>query len=197
MRFVFVAHTIPVWVDFVVCQACLSLMVAVPLVHVYKRVQVQRLLQFIVMYGIGLLVLNILCVIIDDEWMLRFEKHFPPFARGGTRPVFHRPTALILYYGLGCLVGWIWCRCKHGRVVVQNGTTCPGCGYSLMGACRRLCSECGREFTYQELGTTEEEFNLKVATQGREARPIVAPDGEQGLQSKPQSASSSTPAKAK
>lgn len=55
------------------------------------------------------------------------------------------PTAVIL-------------RLHHGRLVLQDGKSCPRCGYCVAGVRSRICPECGREFTFQELGTTEEEL---------------------------------------
>lgn len=42
--------------------------------------------------------------------------------------------------------------------VVQDGTRCPGCGYSLIGNVTGVCPECGRAFSFAELGTTEEKL---------------------------------------
>jgi hypothetical protein len=35
---------------------------------------------------------------------------------------------------------------------VLPGPYCPECGYCLIGSTRRICSECGRPFTLEELG---------------------------------------------
>ncbi len=43
-------------------------------------------------------------------------------------------------------------------VIVQDGTRCPACGYSLLGNVEMTCPECGRVFAYEELGTTEVDF---------------------------------------
>lgn len=40
------------------------------------------------------------------------------------------------------------------RYVMQDGTVCPGCQYCLIGNQSMVCPECGRPFTYIELGTT-------------------------------------------
>jgi len=37
-------------------------------------------------------------------------------------------------------------------------TTCPRCEYCLIGNTSMQCPECGRAFTFEEMGTTEEEF---------------------------------------
>jgi hypothetical protein len=40
--------------------------------------------------------------------------------------------------------------------VVKPGPYCPACGYCLIGSPRQVCSECGRAFTYDELGVGAE-----------------------------------------
>lgn len=57
-----------------------------------------------------------------------------------------------------CVVAWLWVRRWNEVVLLQDGTLCPHCGYSLIGNTTMLCPECGRDFTFRELGTTEEEF---------------------------------------
>lgn len=52
-------------------------------------------------------------------------------------------------------------RVRYGPTVVQDGTRCPQCGYCVLAAQNRICSECGREFTYQELGISPEEFDRR------------------------------------
>jgi hypothetical protein len=37
-------------------------------------------------------------------------------------------------------------------VKVKLGPYCPECGYCLIGSPRQICSECGRPFTFEELG---------------------------------------------
>jgi hypothetical protein len=39
---------------------------------------------------------------------------------------------------------------------------CCDCGYALTGNVSNICPECGREFTYQELGTTKEELDVRA-----------------------------------
>ena len=38
---------------------------------------------------------------------------------------------------------------------VKPGPYCPECGYCLIGSPRKICSECGRPFTLDELGITQ------------------------------------------
>ena len=63
------------------------------------------------------------------------------------------PPYVAAFFGVGIIL-----RERYGRVVVQDGTLCPGCGYSLIGNESMICPECGRGFTFEELETTEEEF---------------------------------------
>jgi len=89
--------------------------------------------------------------------------------------------ATIFLSALGTLV----CRIRLGRCVIQDGTICQGCGYCVIGSINQTCSECGREFTFQELGTTREAFYAKglsggcsVVSQGDPqpaGRPVVTP----------------------
>jgi hypothetical protein len=61
-----------------------------------------------------------------------------------------------------CLLWWgkrTSQRVVHGRVVVlQDGTRCPQCAYSLIGNTSMVCPECGNPFTFADLGTTAEAF---------------------------------------
>ena len=76
-------------------------------------------------------------------------------------------TLLILSFSTLALVSVI-CRLWFGPMIIQNGTMCPGCSYSLVGCDNQTCPECGREFTYQELGTTREELQKKCSTSGEQ-----------------------------
>lgn len=41
---------------------------------------------------------------------------------------------------------------------VKPGPYCPQCGYCLIGSTRKICTECGRPFSLEELGVTPEEL---------------------------------------
>jgi hypothetical protein len=62
--------------------------------------------------------------------------------------------------GIGLAVGVLTFGTGE-NIRIQDGTVCPGCGYSLIGNESMVCPECGRRFTFEELGTTEEEFRGK------------------------------------
>lgn len=59
------------------------------------------------------------------------------------------------------IAGWLHRRLAH--YVVQDGTCCPGCAYNLIGNQSMVCPECGRPFTFEELGTTEAAFRQLAA----------------------------------
>ncbi|MCK6457674.1 MAG: hypothetical protein L6Q92_14235 [Phycisphaerae bacterium] len=63
---------------------------------------------------------------------------------------------------LGVLFGR-YMRRVGAELVMQDGTLCPGCAYSLVGNTSGRCPECGRAFSFQELGTTEAEFRRRTA----------------------------------
>ncbi len=67
----------------------------------------------------------------------------------GVTPLFLCTANLILV--------WVF-RCISEPVIMQDGTRCPQCAYRLIGNVSMRCPECGREYTYQELGTTAERF---------------------------------------
>lgn len=61
-----------------------------------------------------------------------------------------------ILYGLGSWIAWSLLRTWRPSVVIQDGTLCPSCAYCLRGNTTMRCPECGRAFTFDELGATEE-----------------------------------------
>ncbi len=60
-------------------------------------------------------------------------------------------SATAVLCGLGhmatcCVKSWVF-----GTPVVQDGTMCPGCAYSIQGLPESRCPECGRHFTENEV----------------------------------------------
>ena len=53
---------------------------------------------------------------------------------------------------------WVASRWSRGRLQILDGTSCPGCGYNLVGNTTSICSECGRPFTLDELEITAEDL---------------------------------------
>ena len=67
-----------------------------------------------------------------------------------------------LLWGI-CGLVLLW-KCGN-RLLVVTRNTCLHCGYLLQGLSELRCPECGREFTFQDLGTTREQFAGKCAGQ--------------------------------
>jgi hypothetical protein len=51
------------------------------------------------------------------------------------------PTVVVCV-ALGMAI-WGLCRLIRGEVLIQDGTLCPECGYSLVGNVSGVCPECG------------------------------------------------------
>ena len=69
--------------------------------------------------------------------------------------VMYSTISVYVYGVLAWAAGAIFFR-RFSRVILQDGTLCPGCAYSLIGNTSMICPECGRTFTWNELGTTAE-----------------------------------------
>jgi hypothetical protein len=52
---------------------------------------------------------------------------------------------------------WQLVTCRLSIVDERSGS-CPGCGYNLYGLNERRCPECGRAFTFEEIGATPQEL---------------------------------------
>ncbi|MFO0973006.1 MAG: hypothetical protein U1A27_06155 [Phycisphaerae bacterium] len=63
------------------------------------------------------------------------------------------------------------------RVTVNDGTLCPGCEYCLIGNTTMICPECGRPFTFEQLGTTGAAFRARGAA-GPASAPAIDPARE-------------------
>jgi hypothetical protein len=66
----------------------------------------------------------------------------------------------------------IFGRMRSRYLILSGRLRCPKCDYDLRGNASMICPECGRTFTYEELGTTETEFRnlqrlLSAATASR------------------------------
>ena len=61
------------------------------------------------------------------------------------------PIGFLLFGVLGIVV-WYVLKWMGFDVLIQDGTLCPHCGYSLIGNTTMRCPECGHPFTPQELG---------------------------------------------
>jgi len=52
--------------------------------------------------------------------------------------------------------------CRLAAPIDMKGA-CPGCGYNLYGLTEQRCPECGRAFTFEEIGATPEEMGFRSA----------------------------------
>jgi hypothetical protein len=88
-------------------------------------------------------------------------RSMPFLTRDAVGSVHLPPDRLFFAIVVIASVTFVVLRMILGRVVLQDGTLCPQCAYSVLRVYSRRCPECGREFTFQELGTTEERFRGK------------------------------------
>ena len=76
------------------------------------------------------------------------------FRRGGVNGAMMFETGcLVMSFLFGAMSWGIWKLLQNcpAKVLVQDGTLCPGCGYCLISNESAVCSECGRSFTREEL----------------------------------------------
>lgn len=108
-------------------------------------------------YGIGLTVTPIIAVMVIQE------------AGIGLKAIVLVVGFLVtqLFGALGA-GSWVVIRGSADVVIIQDGTLCPSCGYCLIGNISMICSECGNEYTFSQLGTTAEEFQERSRRTKRE-----------------------------
>lgn len=136
----------------------IAVFVALPVFRWYARMCMGSMILFALIYLIVAMLFDFIAVVALSAYQ----------NASGTRLLFvsrdSLDTWLLLphYFAASCAAGivgaWLVCRLRQGRVVLQDGSMCPGCGYSILGSRERVCSECGREFTFQELGWTKAQF---------------------------------------
>ena len=172
MRFVFVgvqdASDLEGWVYLVV----VAFLVGIPIPLLYRRLRPRTVVPFAILYTVAAFVWHVVCLIVNGLYADAYGAPFPLFARSGMLPMFFGDWYVTGVVLVGTLSAWVLCRWKYGPIIEQDGTICPNCGYSLLGCTHQVCSECGREFTLQELGTTVECFESVKRVQGRVARPL-------------------------
>ncbi len=63
------------------------------------------------------------------------------------------------------LIGAIaWPIIRHRwPFVIQDGSSCPQCGYCVRGVASAICPECGTRFDHTQLGLSQVEFDRLVA----------------------------------
>lgn len=143
-----------------------GLLIVAPIPWLYRHTPGWRILAFAVVYVLGLVVWGEVVLLLLVEWQLRIPVLYRP---GMSRLSFAASNLLVGGFVVCCLM-WLICRVVRGPIVQQDGTLCPNCAYLLVGCAGRICPECGREFTYQELGTTPE--HLAVLASQREEEEI-------------------------
>ncbi len=50
----------------------------------------------------------------------------------------------------------------RGPLIMQDGFRCPNCTYCLIGNQSMQCPECGKPFTFEQLGITKNEFSQRA-----------------------------------
>ena len=68
---------------------------------------------------------------------------------------------MTILFGAWCLLGMLaWpVIIRVWPFRLQDGQTCPQCGYCLRGVTSRVCPECGRGFDANDLGLSEAAFD--------------------------------------
>lgn len=126
------------------------LMVA-PIPWLYPHTPGWRIVAFAAIYALGLVVWRE----VDFLLSVQMELRIPVLYRPGMVGISFSTRNLLSGGFVGPSLVWLICRGFRGPIVKQDGTLCPNCAYSLLGCAERhVCPECGREFTFQELGTT-------------------------------------------
>ena len=134
-----------------------AVLVMGPIPLLYKRIPLFRMIGYSLVYTAGLVCWSELLKFLQRDVGLVI----PLLNRLGLAVITPFTSNLVVGGLGGCWLAWALCRWRYGRVIEQDGTLCPNCAYSLVGCSDRVCPECGREFTLQELGTTEQAL-LKV-----------------------------------
>jgi hypothetical protein len=141
-------------VTLLVCTA----LAFVPICLVYNRLYGDSAVVFVTVYQLSIQALNLAIGFAMEAYQKHIDYHVPLLTRVGTDAGFVFPHHLFGATLFGMLVAWLVLRVRLGPVVLQDGSLCPACGYSLRGCVVQRCPECGREFTFQELGVTAEQF---------------------------------------
>jgi hypothetical protein len=156
MRLVFITPTVPASGSavLIVMVALVPVMTGVGAYVTYPRIRGWNRVAHAVCCALSLAVWGKATSIIVNTC----GHKIPLLYRDGTMMLYVVPYQLVLLSLVGSIAAWPAYRWIKGRVVMQDGTLCPKCGYSLVGNVSRICPECGREYTYQELGTTPEQL---------------------------------------
>ncbi len=96
-----------------------------------------------------------------------------PYPRSLLVPILLDEVIVGVAAVVGTLSAWGLSRVVRGRIEIDDRVLCPSCSYCLVGAENLACPECGRSFTFEQLGVTREDVACYRETQGRMARPIT------------------------
>lgn len=98
-------------------------------------------------FGVGF----VLTVLILLAYVVLTETHSTPRMKETSTGISIVIAVSPFVFGfVACLI-WLILRHRPSRVLVQDGTLCPGCAYSLVGNTSGRCPECGRTYTSDEL----------------------------------------------
>lgn len=141
----FLTSSFEVWVNIIVLMS----ITAVPVAVYYRRLTFAKAMLFAVVYGFSVFFLISWPQSLPTNMNLHMVRTFHYLVdlacdHGG----FMRGLIIALGPGVVCV---LMCRVILGKVVLQNGMMCPGCGYTLLGCNNRVCPECGRGFSLSEL----------------------------------------------
>ena len=146
-----------------------------PIPWLYRHIPGWRVVAFGVIYALGLVAWKELVIIPLCGMGFRIPLVYSP----GVAVLFLFTSHLAVCGFVGCCTAWLICRWVRGSIVPQDGTLCPNCAYSLAGCTGQMCPECGREFTYQELGAVEDRLRSldSTGTSGHATNGITGNDG--------------------
>lgn len=142
----FLTSSFEVWVNIIVLMS----ITAVPVAVYYRRLTFAKAMLFAVVYGFSVFFFDLLAAEFAYKYELAYGENVSLFGRSGMRSWWFYEGRLIIALGPG-VVCVLMCRVILGKVVLQNGMMCPGCGYTLLGCNNRVCPECGRGFSLSEL----------------------------------------------
>ncbi len=132
--------------------ACLAILFGVPTYLIYRRPGAISPLT----YGLACMIAMLVWGDLSETVIL--ENKVPIFWRPGCKLYALGSFSTAMGTFISVWMSSFFARRHRGRVLIQDGSTCPRCGYWLRGNTSRICPECGRGFSFAELGTTREEF---------------------------------------
>ncbi|MCG3132742.1 MAG: hypothetical protein FLDDKLPJ_03608 [Phycisphaerae bacterium] len=136
--------------EFLVSLVVLMSVTAVPVAVYYRRLTFVKAVLFAIAYGLAVFFFDLLAATLAYEFELAYGEAGSLFGRFGMRAWWIYEGAILVAMGPG-IVCVLMCRVILGKVVLQNGMMCPGCGHTLLGTSGRVCPECGRGFGLHEL----------------------------------------------